>query len=198
MLTPKRESTAPTQNAEDGSITQEELERLLEEEQPNEGEITLDDTFDILRNSRRREVLVYLAGTDDDTATLSELAEHVAAKENDIDRDQLTSEQRKRVYIGLYQCHLPKMDDLGVVDYDQDRGTVALQNGPKLLSYLPDTEEETEDSRASLYGAVLVATLVTIGLTGIGPFAAVPAAAWAVVSTGALVAITLYDYSAGG
>jgi hypothetical protein len=175
-----------------GSITQEEIEGLLEEESPEEDGLTLDEVFDILRNQRRRDVLLYLAGAEDNATTLSELAEHVAAKENDIDTEELSSSQRKRVYIGLYQCHLPKMDDIGVVDYDQDRGTVVLQNASKLLSYLPETEEEPEDPPVALYTAVLVVPLVAVGLIGPGPVAAVPTAAWTVLSTGALLALALY------
>jgi len=185
-------SNAPTVGEPHGSISQEELDDLLEQEQSNEDEITLDETFDLLRNRRRRDVLIYLAGVEDNSATLGELAEHVAAKENDIDPAELSSTQRKRVYIGLYQCHLPKMDELGVVDYDQDRGTVVLQDGSRLFEYLPEVETETEPSRAPLYGALVVALLVTVGLVGVGPVAAVPAAAWAALSTVGLVAVALY------
>jgi len=185
-------SEAPTSMETEGSITQGEIDDLLERERSNADEITLDETFDLLRNQRRRDVLIYLAETADNTATVGELAEHVAAKENDIDKDQLSSTQRKRVYIGLYQCHLPKMDDLDVIEYDQDRGTVVLQNNSRLFSYLPGTEETTERSRAPLYSALVVGLLVTVGLLGIGPVAAVPVAAWAALSTGALVVVALY------
>ena len=137
-------------------------------------------------------MLVYLSGTEDNSASLGELAEHVAAKENDIDRSELSSTQRKRVYIGLYQCHLPKMDDLDVVDYDQDRGTVELRNGSKLLSYLPEAEENEERSQALLYATLPVIAVLTIGVLGPGPVAAVPTPVWAALSTGVLLAIGLY------
>ena len=185
-------SGAPEQPDDTGSITQEEIDELLREEQLDDDELSLDDVFDVLRNQRRRDVLVYLVGTEDNTATLSELAEHVAAKENGIDRSELSSTQRKRVYIGLYQCHLPKMDDLDVVDYDQDRGTVELRNGSKLLSYLPEAEENEERSQALLYATLPVIAVLTIGVLGPGPVAAVPTPVWAALSTGVLLAIGLY------
>lgn len=94
-----------------------------EERSPDEP--SLDDIFGVLKNSRRRSVLRYLR-ENGRQATLSDLAEHIAAKENGTTRDQLTSSQRKRVYVGLYQCHLQKMEDAGVVDYNQSRGHVAL------------------------------------------------------------------------
>jgi hypothetical protein len=81
--------------------------------------------FGVLKNRRRRETLQYLRRTGG-AARLRDLAEYIAAKENDVEPDELTSAQRKRVYTTLYQCHLPKMDEAGIVEYDQDRGNVEL------------------------------------------------------------------------
>lgn len=89
--------------------------------QEDEG-LPLDVTFELLKNHRRRVVLQYLA--EQPSTTLSALAEHVAAQENDKPIRSLTSAERKRVYISLYQCHLPKFHDAGVVEFDSDRGTV--------------------------------------------------------------------------
>jgi hypothetical protein len=185
---------APGPPEKPDGITQEEIDELLQEEQFDDEEISLDDAFDVLRNRRRRDVLMYLAAEDDNTATLSDLAEQVAAKENDIDRAELTSTQRKRVYIGLYQCHLPKMDDLGVVDYDQDRGTVVLEEDSKLLSYLPEAGDTDDDDQSpvAVYVALVVSGVLTVGLLGPGPVADVPTPVWAVLSTGVLVTLGLY------
>lgn len=188
----KQAGVSTPEAGEKHGITQEDIDSLLEMEQSEEGDITLDETFDLLRNQRRRDVLLYLAEAEDNTATVGELAKYVAAKENDIDEAALTSTQRKRVYIGLYQCHLPKMNEVGVVDYDQDRGTVILQNSSQLFRYLPDADTNTERSVGFLSVALLVALVVAVGLIGIGPIAAVPAAAWAMFSTAALVALAVY------
>lgn len=88
-------------------------------------ELSGDVVFDILRNERRREVLEFLR--DARTTTLSELAEHVAARENDKPVRELTSSERKRVYVSLYQSHLGKMAEAGVIDYDRSRGSVELR-----------------------------------------------------------------------
>ncbi|MFW5938924.1 MAG: DUF7344 domain-containing protein [Halolamina sp.] len=85
--------------------------------------LSLDVIFEILRNRRRQLVLEYLRECDE-TITIGELAEHIAAIENDTSVRQLNAQQRKRVYIGLYQCHLPKMDDVGVIDFNQSRGRI--------------------------------------------------------------------------
>lgn len=104
-------------------------------------ELSLDQTFDILQNKRRRHVLRYLWQNDGET-TMGTLAEHIAAIENDTTVASLSSAQRKRVYVALYQTHLPKMNSYDVVEFDRDRKTI--RSGPnteKPRSYLEDTSE---------------------------------------------------------
>jgi hypothetical protein len=60
------------------------------------------------------------------SGTMDELAEQIAAWENEIEVEELTSQQRKRVYVSLYQTHLPKLAEAGIVDYDVDEGIVRL------------------------------------------------------------------------
>ncbi|WP_435064302.1 DUF7344 domain-containing protein [Halobaculum sp. EA56] len=125
--------------------------------------LPLDVTFEILRNSRRRQVLEFLRGREDRTASISELAEHVAAIENDTTVDRLNAQQRKRVYIGLYQSHLPKMDDAGVVDFEQSRGRVELDPAAEpLFEYIDVDGTLDEDDGGTLpAGRVAAATLAT-------------------------------------
>lgn len=82
--------------------------------------------FEVLRAGRRRGVLRYLDAHGD--ASVGTLAEHLAAEENDTEPRLVTSSQRKRTYVALYQIHLPKLDSYGVVDYDRDRGSVELRD----------------------------------------------------------------------
>jgi hypothetical protein len=100
-------------------------------EKPPREAIRLDVIFDILKNQRRRHVLRYLR--ENQTTTLSDLAEHVAALENDKSVHSLTSSERKRVYVGLYQCHLPRMNDAGVIEFDSDRGRIELNETAEYL-----------------------------------------------------------------
>jgi len=92
-----------------------------EESQPSEP--SLDVVFDVLRNRRRRLVMKALEERDGST-TLSDLAEHIGGIENDKPPQALNAQERKRVYVGLYQCHLPKMDDADAIEFDKNRGTV--------------------------------------------------------------------------
>lgn len=110
--------------------------------------LSKDEVFSLLSVERRRRTLEYLRRTNDGT-TLSELAEEIAADENDVPVDLISSDQRKRVYIALYQSHLPKLDDAGVVEFEDDRGSVELAgNAVELFPYL-DLDPEWTDSPVS-------------------------------------------------
>ena len=99
-------------------------------------DLSLDVIFDILSVERRRHTLEYLL-TESEQTTLGDLAEHIACLENEKDLVDLSSQERKRVYVGLYQSHLPRMDGAGVVDFDPDRKTVELgANAAQLTPYL--------------------------------------------------------------
>jgi len=113
---------------------------VARQESAADDRLPLDQVFEILKNSRRRETLHYL-NENGGTATLSGLAEHIAAIENDTTVQQITSSQRKRVYVGLYQCHLPKMDSMDVIDFDKNRGTLEVaKNADQVCSYLGDSD----------------------------------------------------------
>jgi len=151
----------------DSTGEQDEVTEDVQEPEP----LSLDLVFEILKNSRRREVIHYLRAHDaDERVSLGELAEHVAAIENDTTTDQLTSSQRKRVYVGLYQCHLPKMDDMGVVDFNQDRGHVALApQADCLTEYLDRPTEDAGVRWHRYYGAISGVGVGIVGLSlGVG------------------------------
>ncbi|QLG27830.1 hypothetical protein HUG10_09815 [Halorarum halophilum] len=107
-----------------------------------------DVVFGLLSAERRRNVLRYLHETDGE-ATIGEVAEYVGAEENGIEERRLSSTQRKRAYVGLYQNHLPKLDDANVIDYERARGTIELGEGAEQLFphlYLDSTDPEGGDS----------------------------------------------------
>ncbi|RLM95229.1 hypothetical protein [Haloarcula sp. Atlit-7R] len=142
-------------------------------QEQDDPDISLDVIFEVLKNSRRREVLHFLRERDEQVS-LGELAEHVAAIENETTTDALTSSERKRVYVGLYQCHLPKMDDIGVVDFNQDRGHITLtQKADDFETYLDRSEDGESDRQwhqyyaaVSMLGAMVLAASVAFSLPG--------------------------------
>ncbi len=85
--------------------------------------LSKDEIFHLLQASRRRDVIAYLMDNDE-PIKMGDLAEIVSAKEHDTTVAELTSTQRQRVYIPLYQEHLPKLDTKGIIEYNQQRGIV--------------------------------------------------------------------------
>ena len=149
-----------------------------------------DAVFDILRNDRRRAVLRYLKRRDARSATLDEMATHIAGRENDVDVSRVSSTQSKRVYFALYQSHLPKMDDVGIIDYDRNRGIIE----PKGLSHLEphlsiiDGNEQGTESWLVVFG-ILVASglLLALGRYTIGPLGFVTGDVWVAILICAMV-----------
>lgn len=88
--------------------------------------------MDILSSERRRWAIEYLANQPpDDVVTVSDLAEAVAAEENECTVKELSSKQRERVYVSLYQTHLITMDS--IIEYNPDRGTITPTEAPQQL-----------------------------------------------------------------
>jgi hypothetical protein len=112
-------------NATGAPQTEIQAETESDDADPSPPEtLAKDDLFHLLQNERRRRAVEFLLDQEDGV-DMGDIAEHIAALENDVTVAELSSAQRKRVYVGLYQCHLPKLDESGVIDYDKDRGTVS-------------------------------------------------------------------------
>ncbi|USZ71719.1 DUF7344 domain-containing protein [Natronosalvus halobius] len=153
--------------------------------------LSKDVIFELLKNRRRREVLAYLLDAEE-TVTLGELAEQIAAWENDTDVNALSSDQRKRVYVALYQTHLPKMDDAGIVDYDQDRGLITLADNADLLVMYLDTDTHRRERWDRWYAAMSVvgAVVLSAGLLGVPGISAIPLSALAGVIVAAFLTVS--------
>jgi DNA-binding transcriptional ArsR family regulator len=154
----------------------------------------LDRIFAILRNHRRRLVLAYLR--EHDSTTQGDLARHIAAAENGISESAVTSTQRKRVYVSLYQAHLPKLDDFGAISFDRDRGTVErTDRTDELLRYLGRFEDEPRATTLSerQFG---LSTVVLLGSALLVVFAGELGMVPADLSLGVAVLLSLVGMSA--
>jgi len=92
-------------------------------------EVELDTALTILRNERRRMVVRYVSGmpvSDHEAARVRvrDLAEVLAAAEENCAVGVVPPSSAKSVYVALIDTHLPKLDAVGVLDYDDDRKTV--------------------------------------------------------------------------
>jgi hypothetical protein len=156
-------------------------------------ELSRDALFSLLRNERRREVIRYLR-EHEGAVELRTLSEHVAAIENDCDRNAVTYKQRKRVQTALYQMHLPKLAEQNVIDYDRRAGQVELAAGAEdCLPYLEATPEPDQPQWWRWYVSVsgLGGLLVVLAVLGVQPFVSVPGVGYAVAVCVAIVALAL-------
>jgi len=79
--------------------------------------------FEILSSERRRLAIQYLR-EGENGIEVNDIAEYIAERETG--ESPPPKDSRKTVYVSLHQTHLPKMDDLDIVDYDTDTKEVSL------------------------------------------------------------------------
>jgi predicted transcriptional regulator len=106
-------------------------------------------TFDLatlahlLSSERRLLILSALSERPTDIGTLSTT---VAAAIEDVDQDELTSDEKKRTYVSLYQTHLPTLADHDIVA--SDGGEYRLTGrGHRIAAIADHLAELTEGDR---------------------------------------------------
>lgn len=152
--------------------------------------------FEALSNDRRRQVLSYLLEQDEPVG-IKELSRVVAAQENDIPADEVTHEQRKRVYIALHQNHLPFLDDASLIECGRTKDDIELTDcEPLLKSYLyPSSERPGPPVTAELGIVVCGSLLVFLRWLAFYPLNLIPEliyAAGILTALTAVIALRLY------
>lgn len=184
--------------ADGGSLTtdtdgEEAGEKSQAPELGVESELTDTEIFDILRNSRRRDVITYLL-EGGERAKVAELTEHVASREYDVVPEEVSSDQHKRVYTALYQCHLPRLEQYGVIDFHKEDKAVELRDTVAQFEQYLYGDDDSSTVGAELVAAVGIAVLVTLGVLGAGPLGAISAGSWAILTAFALVGFGLFQF----
>jgi hypothetical protein len=136
---------------------------LEDTEIDSETEISIDERFDILSNQRRRYILYYLK-QNGGQASLGELAEQIAAWENNISIKNITYKERKRVYTSLQQVHLPRMDRKGVVNFDDQAGLVSVGPAASELKVYLEIVGDDDIPWSVFYFVLALLNVVVIGL----------------------------------
>ena len=139
-----------------------------------------DELYDLLSNHRRR-YTIQLCKQRDGPVTLSELAEQVAAWEQDKSVAELTSAERKRVYTSLQQTHLDRLKEAGMIKFDGNE--VELTDEVEQLQLYLDVVPENSISWGVYYlGLSLLSGVVLFGVwIGFVPTETVPAIGWATI-----------------
>ena len=139
-----------------------------------------DEVYSLLSNHRRRYVLHYCKRTEG-PATLSELAEQVAAWEHDKEVAEVTSAERKRVYTSLQQTHLDRMADADILEFDGDE-IVLTGKAEELDVYLDIVPAGSIPWGIYYLGLSALAGVVLFGVwIGFVPTETVPAIGWAAI-----------------
>ncbi|MFC4359789.1 hypothetical protein ACFO0N_17730 [Halobium salinum] len=161
-----------------------------------------DDVFHLLQNARRRGVLRYVRERPEtESFEMRDIAEQVAAWEQDKPVAAITSTERQRVYIALYQSHLPKLDEHGVIEYEQSRGTVRPTGlAGEIGRYLDvdgtpegptDAPTGSTDSATRYYGCATVFSVLLAAATWVGLVPSLLTSYVGAVVTSLFAAVTL-------
>lgn len=145
-----------------------------------------DELYDLLSNHRRRYVLHFCKRVDG-PVSLSELAEQVAAWEQDKAVGEITSAERKRVYTSLQQTHLDRLADAGIVEYEGDEVELTDQ-AEELDIYLDIVPGESIPWGVYYLGLSVLGGIVLGGVAvGFVPTGTVPAVGWGLVVVAAFL-----------
>lgn len=83
---------------------------------------TIYELFDIFDSPRRRCLWQYLMDTDEEEHSFEDLVDHLFPEESSADTE--SEECRRSIEACLHHIDLPKMADVGLVEYDPTSNTV--------------------------------------------------------------------------
>lgn len=149
--------------------------------------------------NRRRRYTVHALKRADGRAEIGDIAEQVAAWEYDTEVDQVSYDERKRVYTALQQSHLPSMAEAGIVEFDKNRGVVeqtpALDEVDVYLEVVRDRDIPWSEYYLGL-SAVAAALMAAVAVNA-WPFRLLPDLAWGIaVAVAFAVSAVVHTYFA--
>ncbi|NGM70745.1 hypothetical protein G6M89_17320 [Natronolimnobius sp. AArcel1] len=150
--------------------------------QSDETESDREIAYQVLGNQRRRFTVHYLI-QHGGPVSLRPLSEQVAAWENNVPRQAVTPQQRKRVYTALHQAHLPKLDRYGLITYDTRQTVVKPTDDLKRLTVYMDVVSSDDVPWSVFYTgtAALLGGSALLGWGGLLPFGLVSGYLWAIL-----------------
>lgn len=155
-------------------------------------QLTKYQIHDVLRNKRRTWVLEQLQQTRK-PIPLRELSEQVATLETG--ETPPPRNIRESVYNSLHQTHLPKLDNLEIVEYHVDRKVVAQADGFHQVTLYMEVVSADDVTWATYYLTVGVVALVvtTLSSMGLPLFAALSVTVWSILFFALLALSALYQ-----
>lgn len=99
----------------------------------------LDALFDALGHRHRRLVLAHLR--EEPRASIDALARRVVSEERGTPPEDVPPPDRRGVVVGLHHAHLPKLEDVGLIEYEGDGGDVTRSKRSDRVDALLDAAE---------------------------------------------------------
>ena len=141
--------------------------------------LSRNEIYEILSNPRRRYSL-HAIKNEDGTTELSDVAEQVAAWENDKPVSEITSSERHLAYSSIQQNHIPKLERAGIITHDS--GTIELTAEARDLDVYVDVVPGDSIPWAEYYLGLGAVSLGLVAAVWVGVFPeSVPSLAWAAV-----------------
>lgn len=143
-----------------------------------ETDLSEEDIHDVLRNRRRRLVIDILRESDE-PVSVRELSEEIGAVEADSNPPPRNIKQS--VYVSLLQTHLPKLDELGIVDYEPDGKQVRAKRRVRDIAVFTETVPKYGISKSEFYVALSILGFLTVlgAEVGVPILSSVPSVLWA-------------------
>jgi hypothetical protein len=149
-------------------------------------ELTKDEVFEVLSSSRRRRILYHLQRREG-TADLRTLARDIAIDETG---ETFDDDDVKRFYISLYQTHVPRLEEVGLVSYDRENQSVALTERVEVIDRMLNHDGTSERRWALYYAAIALFG----GVLTVGQHLGVMPSVTGILVVGSVLALALYQY----
>lgn len=108
----------------------------MERNKDHLGDISVDDIYRVLGNRERRALLDLLRETE--RTTVPELADDLAAVSNSTE-GRTRGDETARVRLRLHHAHLPKLDEVGLIEYEAESRTVVPNETIEVAHTLMDS-----------------------------------------------------------
>jgi hypothetical protein len=135
--------------------------------------------YEVLANNRRRETIKHLTvESTGEATTLHELSLEIAARETGESPPPRAA--RESVYNSLHQTHLPKLEELGVVEYDREAREIHPSEHARDVDQYMEVVTSHGVTWSEVYRSLGVAslTLVLWSLVGLPVVSAVDPMLW--------------------
>lgn len=156
--------------------------------QANNSELAAIDIHDVLSNERRKMVLEFLR-ENGGKMSARELSERIA--EIETGESPPPRNIRQSAYVSLHQTHLPKLDELDIVDYEADSKDVYLNDRADEVSVYMETVPKFGLAWSEYYVGISILAVLTLFAAeyGVPLIAAIGSVTWAFLFFG-LVAVS--------